>query len=41
MKKKKCVAMICRTKEHRDLKIPDLYLWDELLNVGAKTKINK
>ncbi len=30
---KKSVAMICRTKDHRDLNFPDFYLSGQVLNV--------
>ncbi len=35
---KKSVAMICRTKEHRDLNFPDLYLSGQVLNVCTTAK---
>ncbi len=35
---KKSVAMICRTKDHRDLNFPDLYLSGHVLNVCTTVK---
>ncbi len=33
-----CVAMICRTKDHRNLNFPDLYLSGQVLNVCTTVK---
>ncbi len=35
---KKSVAMICRTKDHRDLNFPDLYLSGQVLNLCTTVK---
>ncbi len=32
------VAMICRTKDHRDLNFPDFYLSEQVLNVCTTVK---
>ncbi len=35
---KKSVAMICRSKEHKDLNFPDLYLSEQVLNACTTAK---
>lgn len=37
-KQKKSVAMMCRTKEDKDLNFPDFYPSGQILNMCTKTK---